>query len=62
MSVVETIYRELLRLGRTLDRRPLSKALLIAQPGAFFDRRSRELVRLPPLDGPQGRDYTAKTC
>ena len=53
-NVLVTLHRELLRLGRRLDRRPLSKALLIAQPGVFFDRRSRELVRLPHLDGPQG--------
>eukprot|EP00966_Prymnesium_polylepis_P166305 3844260-Prymnesium_polylepis.1 len=54
MSAVQTVYRELLRLGRKLDRRPLSKAMLIAQPDVFFDRRSRELVRLPVRGGPQG--------
>jgi len=48
------VYRQLLRMGRELDREPLAKALLIAQPGVFFDRRSRELVRLPQLGGPMG--------
>ena len=47
--VVPTLYRTLLRLGRQLDTQPLAKALLIAQPALLFDRRSRELVRLPKL-------------
>lgn len=55
MSVSRTLYRELLRLGRRLDDSPLSKALLIAQPGMLFDRRTHELVRLPQLSGPQGQ-------
>ena len=50
-QLLPTIYRSLLRLGRALDRAPLSKALLIAQPACLFDRRSRALVQLPKLSG-----------
>mgnify|MGYP007078242049 CR=1 FL=1 len=54
MAVVRAVYRSLLRLGREIDHSDLSKSLLIAQPSVFFDRRSRELVRLPQLGGPEG--------
>ena len=37
--LLPTIYRSLLRLARQLDRAPLSKALLIAQPAHLFDVR-----------------------
>ena len=50
-AVLPTIYRSLLRLGRQLDENPLSKALLIAQPAHLFDRKARELVKLPSLSG-----------
>lgn len=53
-SVATVMYRQLLRLGRSLDRDPIAKALLIAQPALLFDRRSRALVRLPALSGPSG--------
>ena len=49
--LLPTIYRSLLRLARQLDRAPLSKALLIAQPAQLFDMRSRALVKLPTLSG-----------
>ena len=50
-AVLPTIYRSLLRLGRQLDKNPLSKALLIAQPAHLFDRRSRAVIKLPSLSG-----------
>ena len=50
-----TLYRTLLRLGRQLDAAPMAKALLIAQPELLFDRRSRELIRLPELRGSAGQ-------
>ena len=46
-----TLFRQLLRVGRTLDRHPMSKALLLNQPAAFFDRRENGLRTLPALDG-----------
>jgi hypothetical protein len=50
-TVLPTIYRQLLRLSRSLDRAPLSKALLVAQPARLFDRRVRAVVDLPALSG-----------
>ena len=53
-AVLPTIYRQLLRFGRQLDTKPLSKALLLAQPALLFDRRSRELIKLPKINGAAG--------
>jgi putative AlgH/UPF0301 family transcriptional regulator len=53
-SLLPTLYRELLRLGRQLDAAPLSKALLLAQPERIFDHASAELVALPQLTGTDG--------
>ncbi len=46
-----TLYRQLMKVGRTLDRAPRSKALLLNQPSAFFDRRRGACRDLPALDG-----------
>lgn len=43
-----TIHRQLLRLGRQLDRQPIGKAFLLAQPERIFDR-TRGAVVTPPL-------------
>ena len=50
-TVLPTIYRQLLKMGRSLDRHPMSKALLVAQPARLFDRRARAVVDLPSLSG-----------
>ena len=50
MSLQTTLYRQLLRLARELDRCPLSKAMLIAQPEGFFDRQTNDVRSLPALD------------
>ena len=46
-----TLYRQLMKVGRSLDRHARSKALLLNQPGAFFDRRRGACRDLPALDG-----------
>lgn len=46
-----TVYRQLLRLARELDRNPMSKALIVASPQELFDRRMRAVVELPQADG-----------
>lgn len=46
-----TVYRQLLRLARELDRNPMSKALIVASPQELFDRRMRAVVSLPQADG-----------
>ena len=58
--VLPTLYRTLLRMGRQLDASPMSKALLIAQPELLFDRRSRELIRLPELSGSAGHELARR--
>ena len=58
--VLPTLYRTLLRMARQLDAAPMSKALLIAQPELLFDRRSRELVRLPELSGSAGQELARR--
>ena len=58
--VLPTLYRTLLRMARQLDAAPMSKALLIAQPELLFDRRSRELVRLPELSGSAGHELARR--
>ena len=45
------VYRQLLRLARELDRNPMSKALVVASPQEIFDRRVRQVVALPEVDG-----------
>lgn len=49
--MLRAVYRQLLRCGKALDRHPLAKALLIAQPEKMFDRHAREVVQLPALEG-----------
>ena len=58
--MLPTLYRSLLRLGKQLDAAPLAKALLIAQPELLFDRRSRELIRLPALNGSAGQELSRR--
>ena len=58
--VLPTLYRSLLRMARQLDAAPMSKALLIAQPELLFDRRSREIIRLPELSGSAGHDLARR--
>ena len=52
--VQKALYRSLLRLGRDLDRNPLGKALLVAQPDRFFNRRLQQVVQLPQISGVEG--------
>ena len=53
-KVLPVLHRQLLRLARGLDAYPLSKALLLAQPDAVFDRSRDAVVSLPKIKGAAG--------
>ena len=53
-KVLPVLHRQLLRLARGLDAYPLSKALLLAQPDAVFDRSRDAVVSLPKVKGAAG--------
>ena len=45
-----TVYRQLLRLGRELDRSAVARSLLVAAPEQLYDRQQRAVVTLPTID------------
>ena len=50
-SLDTTLYRQLLRLGRALDRSAIARAMLVAAPEQLFDRQTQAVISLPQLDG-----------
>ena len=50
-SLDTTLYRQLLRLGRALDRSAIARAMLVAAPEQLFDRQAQAVISLPQLDG-----------
>ena len=49
-SLDTTLYRQLLRLGRALDRNAVARAMLVAAPEQLFDRQTQAVILLPQLD------------
>ena len=49
-SLDTTLYRQLLRLGRALDRNAVARAMLVAAPEQLFDRQTQAVISLPQLD------------